>query len=114
MSIKFGDEAYKPMSGFNRLRKSAPLALSRFGNRTRSSFQRKTFLYHVQVVTTDKRTGEEIFRTINVAERERSPLNDILNSARDVIMDSPVSSREEFSRVELVSAYHNPHASNTE
>lgn len=114
MSIKFGDEAYKPMRGFAGLRKNVPLAMSRFGTRARSSFQQKSYLYHVQVVTTDKRTGDEIYRTINVTEKQRSPLQDILNAARDVIMDSPVSSREEFSRVELVSAFHNPHATNQE
>lgn len=102
------------MRGFNALRKSSPLSLSRFGTRGKSSFQQKTYLYHVQVVTRDKRTQDEIYRTINVTEKARSSLQDILNAARDVIMSSPVSSREEFDRTELVSAYRNPHATNQE
>lgn len=114
MASRFGDEPYVPIEGFDTLRRNRPLALSRFETRPRDSFQRKTYLYNVQVVTRDRRTGEEIFRQINVTEKDRSNLDDVLNSARDVIMDSPVSAREEFDRVELIGAFRNPYATNVD
>ena len=109
---RFGDVPYAPLEGQDRIPRSRTLRQALFENRKRGSFQQKKYLYQIQVVTRVKGTDEEIFRMINVTERERSPLGEVEGAARDVIMDSPVSSREDFVRTELVGAFYHAGAPN--
>lgn len=114
MSDRFGDKQYPRYPGQARLSRDTRLAMAHFQRRPADSFQQKKYLYQIQVVTRDKRSGNEIFRMINVSERERSTLGSIEGAARDVIMESSVSAREDFVRTELVGAFFHPSAPNVD
>lgn len=60
--------------------------------------------YVVQVRTRNRRTGEDVFRTITVAEPERARIDSVLDKAADAVMESPVARREDIVSTRLIDA----------
>lgn len=104
MGIDRGDPRFRPMAGWKSLIKSRPLALNRFRKLNFISAKDRPFQYRVQVTTIDRRSQKPIYRTITISDDERRPISDVLQSAADAIMESPIAAREQFGQAEILSA----------
>lgn len=66
--------------------------------------QTYTYRYVVRVNTYNRDTDEEVQRFISLTDDKRFTKGELLGAAQDAVMNSPVSSQEDFQSAEIIFA----------
>src|SRR5437773_344844 len=62
------------------------------------------FRYVVRVTSVNSDTNEDVVRYVSLTDDTQFTKGDLLGAAQDLVMDSPVSSNEDFAGAEIVFA----------